>query len=147
MEKIENSNKLENKEGLHKDRDKYAHLKATVEDNNQETNPKEDMLNNYKTRIKSFLNKYCDNTIGDFIFRTKIFLEYDEDHAFIFILSNCLIFTHLFDDNETEFKSNPILYIIKFQQIYFYDLQVNQNDGNYINLQFYENDFLNKSIL
>jgi hypothetical protein len=99
----------------------------------------------FKTPIQLILNKFCDNNINDYIFHTRIFLEYDEEDAFIFIFKNSLVFTHLFDENETELKSNPIIYIIKFQQIYFYDLTVNETDGNYIILQFYENDFVKKS--
>ncbi len=99
----------------------------------------------FKTPIQIILNKFCENSISEYIFHTRIFLEYDEEDAFIFIFKSSLVFTHLFDDKEAELKTNPIIYIIKFQQIYFYDLIVNETDGNHIILQFYENDFIKKS--
>ena len=103
------------------------------------------MNKSFNTPIQVILCKYCENNINEYIFHTRVLLEYDEAEAFVFLLQNSLVFTHLFDEKDTELKINPIIYIIKFQQIYFYELQLNETDGNYIILQFYENDFIKKS--
>lgn len=96
-----------------------------------------------RTPIQVILSKYCDNSISEYIFHTRILLEYDEEEAFVFVFKGSLVFTHLFEEHDL--KTNPIIYIIKYQQIYFYDLQVNESEGNHIILQFYENDFVKKS--
>jgi hypothetical protein len=76
----------------------------------------------YTTPTQSILNKFCDNSINDYIFHTKIFLEYDDENAFIFVFKNSLVFTHLFDENKDTLVDNPIIYIIKFQQVKIYFL-------------------------
>ena len=101
---------------------------------------------NFKTPIQTILKKFCDNKIDEYIFHTRIYLEYDEEEAFVFVFKSSLVFTHVFEENENEQMANPIIYIIKFQQIYYYYLQVNETDSaNHIILQFYENDFVKKS--
>jgi hypothetical protein len=118
----------------------------------------------FKTPIQQILKRFCDNNINDYIFHTKIFLEYDDENAFIFIFKNSIVFTHLsLDDsmsispispskenitnnekNQTA-NPNPIIYIIKFSHVYYYELQVNENDGNHVIIQFFENDYIKKS--
>ena len=70
----------------------------------------------FQSPLQSIITKFCNNTINDYVFHTKIYLEYDEENAFIFIFKNSLVFTRLFDEkhNVTE---NPIIYIVKFQQV------------------------------
>ena len=68
-----------------------------------------------KTPIELVL-KLCGIEIQDYIFHTKIFLEYDEDEGFIFILKNNVIFTYLFDE-ESEIDEKVILYIISLEKV------------------------------
>jgi hypothetical protein len=89
-----------------------------------------------RTPIQMILSKFCDHSISDYIFHTRIALEYDDEEAFVFVFKGALVFTHLFDEKEHDLKTNPTIYIIKFQQIYFYNLQVNESEGNHILLQF-----------
>jgi hypothetical protein len=70
----------------------------------------------YKTPLQSIITKFCNNKITDYIFHTKIYLEYDEENAFIFIFKNSLVFTHIFDE-KSNITENPIIYIVKFQQV------------------------------
>lgn len=100
-----------------------------------------------KTPILTFLHKYCENSIKDYIFHTRVVLEYDEEEAFVFIFKNSIVFTHMYEDKQSTQNKNPIIYIIKFQQLYFYELQVNESDGNQIIIQFYENCYVKKSEL
>src|SRR5690349_20593886 len=76
------------------------------------------------TPIQMILSKFCDNNLNEYIFHTRIYLEYDEEEAFVFVFKSSLVFTHLFDEKEHELKVNPIIYIIKYQQIYFFELHV-----------------------
>ncbi len=69
-----------------------------------------------KTPLQSIITKFCNNRIQDYIFHTKIYLEYDEESAFIFIFKNSLVFTHIFDE-KSNVTENPIIYIVKFQQV------------------------------
>jgi len=69
-----------------------------------------------KTPLQSIITKFCNNKIQDYIFHTKIYLEYDEESAFIFIFKNSLVFTHIFDE-KSNVTENPIIYIVKFQQV------------------------------
>jgi hypothetical protein len=100
-----------------------------------------------KTPILTILNKFCANNVRDYVFHTRVVLEYDEEEAFVFLFKNSIVFTHLYDDKESEINKNPIIYIIKFQQLYFFDLQINESDGNHIIIQFYENCYVKKSEL
>jgi hypothetical protein len=70
----------------------------------------------YKTPLQLIITKFCNNNIQDYIFHTKIYLEYDEESAFIFIFKNSLVFTHIFDE-KSSVSENPIIYIVKFQQV------------------------------
>jgi hypothetical protein len=70
----------------------------------------------YTTPLQSIITKFCNNQITDYIFHTKIYLEYDEENAFIFIFKNSLVFTHIFDE-KSKVTENPIIYIVKFQQV------------------------------
>jgi len=101
-----------------------------------------------KTPIQVIVENYSDTGKDNYIFHTRVILDYDEEEAFIFVLKNCLVFTHIFNEKNTELKTIPaIYYVIKFQQIYFYDIQINETLGNKILIQFYENDFVKKSEL
>ena len=100
-----------------------------------------------KTPILTLLHQYCENSINDYIFHTRVLLEYDEEEAYVFIFKNSIVFTHMYDDKQITQNKNPIIYIIKFQQLYFYELQVNETDGNKIIIQFYENCYIKKSEL
>lgn len=82
----------------------------------------------YKTPLQSIITKFCNNQITDYIFHTKIYLEYDEENAFIFIFKNSLVFTHIFDE-KSNVTENPIIYIVKFHQVrkLFKKNQINLN--------------------
>ncbi len=80
-----------------------------------DTTNQEDKRFYFDSPIQSILTKFCENSINDYVFHTKIYLEYDEENAFVFIFSNSLVFTHIFDEKTV--YDNPILYIIKFQQV------------------------------
>ncbi len=100
-----------------------------------------------KTPILTILHKFCENNVRDYIFHTRVMLEYDEEEAFVFLFKNSIIFTHLYEDKEANNMTNPVIYMIKFQQLYFFDLQINETDGNHIIIQFYETCFVKKSEL
>ncbi len=131
----------ERESNLKKVRDSYLFQANSLKIQDQE----KDLNYDFQTPIQQIIIKFCDNSVEDYIFHTRIFLEYDEEDAFIFIFNNSLVFTRLFDENSKTTIPNPIIYIIKLQQIYYYDLHVNETDGNYIILQFYENDYVKKS--
>jgi hypothetical protein len=103
--------------------------------------------------LQLIINKFCENNMQDFLFHTKVYLDYDKSDAYIFIFKTNLIFTRLFDEKSKELNENPIIYTINFKQvsmffekkICYFNLTINENDGNFISLQFYETDFIKKS--
>ena len=75
-----------------------------------------------KTPIELTL-KLCGKEIKNYIFHTKIYLEYDEDDAFIFILKDDVIFTYLFDE-ESNIDEKLILYIVSFEKVYSFNIDI-----------------------
>lgn len=102
----------------------------------------------YPTPTQHILKMLSENE-DEYIYHTQLFLEYDNENAFIFILKKCIVFTHLLPEDISSLgcESDLILYIIKFSQIYCFELDVNEIDGNHILLQFYDNDYSKKSEL
>jgi hypothetical protein len=70
-----------------------------------------------KTPIELLFNKFLGISINEYIYHTKAYLEYDEEEVFVFILRGFVIFTHLFEDDETELDSNIIIYNISYNQV------------------------------
>lgn len=95
--------------------------------NTQTSNTSDDRKSSYEfkpqtqyltsTPIQLIITSYCDNKLNDYIFHTKLFLEYDEENAFIFIFKNGLIFTKVYDEKSETPTENPIIYSIKFMQV------------------------------
>jgi hypothetical protein len=67
-----------------------------------------------KTPIELLLNKFLNLNISEYIYHTKTYLEYDEEEVFVFILQKSIIFTRLFEDDDTNFE---ILYNISYSQV------------------------------
>lgn len=57
------------------------------------------------TPVREIFNKILNISIEEYIFHTKVFLEYDEDQAFIFITKQTLFFTYIFLDEKDNLKS------------------------------------------
>ena len=60
------------------------------------------LINN--TPIRDIFSKIVNIPIEDYVFHTKVFLEYDQDRAFIFITKKVLFFTLLFLDESDNLK-------------------------------------------
>lgn len=95
--------------------------------------------------IIGVMQAYFPESFSHFIYHTKVILENDKENYLIFVFENSLIFTHYFEDSSTV-QSNPILYRIKFQDIFYKEFEINQDTGerNCIILQFYEDDLTSK---
>jgi len=62
------------------------------------------LINN--TPIRDIFKDIVNIPIDDYVFHTKVFLEYDEDQAFIFITKQMIFFTQIFLDDKGNLKEN-----------------------------------------
>lgn len=100
------------------------------------------------TMLFSIITKYLDESIDNYIHHNLSILEYDEQDIFIFIFKTNIYITKFIDDNCTEIPlESPVIYKIKFLQIFHKELEVTEDteDYNSIIIQYYENDMTKKS--
>lgn len=62
------------------------------------------LINN--TPIRDIFNNIVNIPIDDYVFHTKVFLEYDEDQAYIFITKQIIFFSQIFLDEKGNLKEN-----------------------------------------
>jgi hypothetical protein len=72
-----------------------------------------------KTPIEFLFSKILNLSISEYIYHTKAYLEYDEEEVFVFILHGFVIFTQAFEDNETQFDTNIVIYKISYNQVLY----------------------------
>jgi len=116
--------------------------------NNSTKNPNKDNSNKSEkkmiTPLEYVINTYTDFTMEEYIFHSKIFLEYDNIEAFIIILKESILLSYVLEEEINKIISNPIIIKIEFAQIYNIDLILNQGNINSIILLYFENAINNK---
>ena len=106
--------------------------------------------------ILKIITKFLEEPINNYIHHNVCFLEYDENEVFIFIFKTNIYITKFLDDNElskidsTNFtKESFVLHTINYMNLFHYELIVTEDteDYNSVILQFFENDYKDKSEL
>lgn len=103
--------------------------------------PKE---NKSKSSLEHIINLFTEYTIDDYFTHSKVILEYDEIEAVIIVMKNCILLTHLFPEEFSDIKENPIFSKLIFSQIYNYDFILNQGELNSIILLYFDKDINDK---
>jgi hypothetical protein len=93
-------------------------MESETDSQNEMSKPLQELVSKilFPSPLQSLITKFCNNSINNYVFHTKLYLEYDDENAFIFIFKNSLVFTHLFDE-KSNVTENPIIYIVKYQQV------------------------------
>ena len=93
-------------------------IESESDSQNEMSKPLQELVSKilFPSPLQSIITKFCNNSINNYVFHTKLYLDYDDENAFIFIFKNSLVFTHLFDE-KSNLTENPIIYIIKYQQV------------------------------
>ena len=93
-------------------------MESETDSQNEMSKPLQELVSKilFPSPLQTLITKFCNNSINNYVFHTKLYLEYDDENAFIFIFKNSLVFTHLFDE-KSNVTENPIIYIVKYQQV------------------------------
>jgi hypothetical protein len=95
--------------------------------------------------LLDYIDKLSKDCEYDFKFESKMYLEYEQDEAFIFIYNKILIITHLFTQKELDNTNiSPILYQIPIENISYVDMQY-EEEGNVLIIQYIDDNMFKKS--
>ena len=77
-------------------------------------------MDNYFKHIQRVLN-LRDIHMNDYLTHTKVFLEYDNEEAFIFVTRNLLLFTNIITNKNNKER---IMYVITYDKVIKYKIVI-----------------------